>query len=120
MLAASWMEREAQFFSDLDREPVAVGIVELHVERFQPAQHGQTDAARGDGADGHAFDVVGPLDAVGDVPAALNDPLVGRDVVADQAQDHHHHVLGDADAVAERDLGHGDPMFHGGLQVDVI
>ena len=81
-----------------------VDVRELHLERVQAAQHGKADASRGDGAHGHALEVVGARDAVGDVPAAGDDGLVGGDVVADQPEDHHHHVLGHGDGVAEGHL----------------
>ena len=71
-------------------------------------------------ADLHALQVVGALDAVGDVPAAVDDPLVGGDVVAHEREDHHHDVLGDADAVAVGDLGDGDAVLDRRLQVDVV
>ena len=41
---------------------------------------------------------------VGDVPAAVHHGLVGRNVVAHQAKDHHHHVIRHGDRVAERDF----------------
>ena len=47
-------------------------------------------------------------------------PLVGREVVAHERQDHHHDVLGDADAVAVGDLGDRDPALDRGLEVDVV
>ena len=97
-----------------------VEIVQLHVERLQPAKHRQADAAGGDRADMHAFEIVGALDAVGDVPAAFDDPVVGGDVVAHQREDHHHHVLGDADRVAVGDLRNRDALLDGGLQVGVV
>ena len=46
--------------------------------------------------------------------------LVGGDVVADQRQDHHHDVLGDADAVRVGDLGDGEAVLDRRLQVDVV
>ena len=97
-----------------------VVIVELDVERLQSAERGKADAAGSDGADIHAFEVVGALDAIGDVPAAFDHPAVGRDVVAHERQDHHHDVLGDADRVAIGDLGHGDALVHGGLEIGVV
>ncbi len=101
-------------------ETVFVGVVQTDVERVQPAQHRQTDPACGDRPDRHALEIVGALDAVRDVPAALHDPLVRRDVVANQRQDHHHHVFRHADAVGVGDLGDGDAAVDGRLQVDVI
>jgi hypothetical protein len=76
-----------------------VGVMELDVEGLQPLKHGKTDAAGADSADIHAFEVIGALDAVGDVPAASDDPTVRRDVVAHEREDHHDDVLGDADRV---------------------
>ena len=64
--------------------------------------------------------VMGAGRHLADVPSAAQDFLVGRDVVADQRQDLHHHVLGDADHVAAGDFGHGDAMLGGGGQVEVV
>ena len=53
----------------------------MHVERLQATQHREADTAGGDSADVHALDIIGPFDAVGDIPAALHHPLVGGNVV---------------------------------------
>jgi len=79
-----WMPGQIEFFFHRLRQSVAVIIVQVHVEGFQAPQHGETDAARRDRAHMHAFDVIGALDAVGDVPAALHHPLIGRDIIADE------------------------------------
>ena len=55
--------------------------VKMPVEGLEPAKHRKADAAGGDRADVHAFDLIGARDAVGDVPAALHHPLVGGNVV---------------------------------------
>ena len=53
------MPGEIQLFLDRLRQTMAVKIVQMHVEWLQAAQYGETDAAGRDGADMHAFDVVG-------------------------------------------------------------
>ena len=45
------VERQAEFLLDLGRQPVPVGVVQLDVERLEPAQHRQADATGRDGAD---------------------------------------------------------------------
>ena len=92
----------------------------MHIEGFQALQHGKANAAGGDGADMHAFDVIGALDAVGDVPAALHHPLIGRNVIAHEREDHHDHMLGDADRIAEGDFGDCDTLVHRRLKIGVI
>ena len=67
-----------------------------------------------------SFEVVGALDAIGDVPAAFDHPAIGRDVVAHERENHHHDVLSDADRVAISDLGDGHALVHGGLQIRVV
>ncbi len=114
------MEGEAELLLHLLRQPVLVVVMQLDVERLEPAQRREADAARRDGADIHAFEVVGALDAIGDVPAASDHPAVGGDVVAHQRQDHHDDVLGDTDRVAVGHLGDGDALVHGGLKVGVV
>ena len=81
--ASSW-NVSAELLLDVRGQAVPVGVVQLDVERLQPAQHRGADAPRGDRADLHALEVVRARDAVGDVPAAVDDPLVRRDVVADE------------------------------------
>src|SRR5690606_895292 len=114
------VEGEAQLLLDLAGQPVPVGVVQVHVERLEAAQYRGADPAGRDGADVHALQVVGARDRVGDVAAALVHDPVGRQVVPEQREDHQHHVLGDADAVAVGDLGDGDAVPDGGLQVDVV
>ena len=94
--------------------------MQLHVEGLEALQHGQADAAGGHGAHGHALDIVGAGHAIGDVPAAFHDPVVGRDVVAHEAEDHHHDMFGNADAIAVGHLGDGDAAIHGGLEIDMV
>ncbi len=112
--------RQVQLFFDRFRQAVAVEIVQLDIERLHQAQNAQTDAAGGDGTDIHALDIVGARHAIGDVPAALDHPIVGGDVIADQPQDHHHHMFGDAVRVAIGDLGHGDAVIHRRLQIGMV
>ena len=94
--------------------------MEVHVERLQPLQHRQPDPARRHRADMHALDVVGAGRAIGDVPAAVENHLVRGQIVADQRQDHHHDMLGDADRVAIGHLGDGDAPLHRGLEVGMV
>mmetsp|Transcript_8938 Transcript_8938/g.26698 ORF Transcript_8938/g.26698 Transcript_8938/m.26698 type:complete len:266 (+) Transcript_8938:709-1506(+) len=103
------------------RQAVPVGVVQLAIERMQALQHGETDAAGSYGANLHALHVVRPLDAVRDVPPRAGTGVgVRGDVVADEAQDHHDHVLRHRDGVAERDLGHVDLPLRRGGQVHVV
>ena len=111
---------DAELLLDLGRQPVAVRVVEADLERFQAAQHRRADAARADRADLHALEVVRARDGVRDVPAAVeHDPVRGQ-VVADERQDHHHDVLGDADRVRVGDLGDRDLVVDRRLEVDVV
>ena len=66
------------------------------------------------------FEVVRACDAIGNVPAAFDHPLIGGDVIAHEREDHHHHMLGDRDAIAIRDFGDRDAPVHCGLQINVI
>jgi len=65
---------------------VAIAVVQLHIKRVHAAQDSKANATGGDRAEVHALHVVRALDAVGDVPAAIHDRLVGRDVVAHQGE----------------------------------
>ena len=47
-------------------------------------------------------------------------PLVRGDVVAHQTENHHHHVLSDANRVAIGHLGDGNATLHGSGQIDVV
>ena len=119
-LLGSLVEGDSELLLDLGRQPVAVRVVQPDLERLQAAEHGRADAARTDGADLHALEVVRARHGVGDVPAPLEDDLVRGQVVADERQDHHHDVLGDADRVRVRHLGDRDLVVDRGLEVDVI
>src|SRR5438105_613361 len=99
---------------------MAIGVVKMHVEGLQSLEHRQADTPRRYGTHMHAFDVIATGDAVGDVPAAFDYPLVGRDIVANQTEDHHDHMLGDGDGIAIGDLGDGNAAVDGRLEVDVI
>jgi len=76
------MECQGEFALHLGRQAVSLAVVQLHVEGSQTAEHGEADPASGEDPDIHAFEVVGPLHAVGDVPAPLGDPVVRREEVA--------------------------------------
>lgn len=115
-----WVEVDAKVFLDCLGQAVAVGVMQCDVERPQPAQHRAADPARADGSDLHPLDIVGARDTVGDIPAAIDDQLVGGDVVSHQRQDHHHLMLGHADRIAVGHLGDGDAAVHRGLQIDMV
>ena len=57
VLGRSW--KVTQLVLDLGREPVAVRVVEAHLERLQAPQHGGADPAGGHGSDLHPLDVIG-------------------------------------------------------------
>jgi hypothetical protein len=48
-----------------------IEVVRVHVEGLESAQYHKADAAGRDGADMHALNVIGTLDAIGDVPTAF-------------------------------------------------
>ena len=99
---------------------MSLEIMKMHVEGLQAAEHGKADPAGGDCADVHALDIIGPFYAVGDIPAALHHPLVGGNVVPHKPENHHHHVLGNADRIAVGDLGDCDLTIDGRLEIDVV
>lgn len=72
--------REVQFLLQFLGQAPGVEVVEVDVERGEAAQHRLTDTAGRDDADVEALEVVGALDAVGDVPAAVDHPLMRRQV----------------------------------------
>jgi len=111
---------EVQFFLDTIREPVPIRIVKLDVKGFQPPQNSQADAPGPKGTHFHRFEIVGAGHTVRDVPAAVDNPFVGRDVVTYQREGHHYYVFGHADAVAVGDLRNGDAVLDGSLKIDVI
>ena len=114
------MEGHAELLLDLGRQAVSVRVVEADVERLQPAQHRGADPPGADGADLHPFEVVRAGHGVGDVPAAVDSPLVRGQVVAHEDENQHDHVLGDADAVAVGDLRDGDSAVDRRLEIDMI
>jgi hypothetical protein len=100
---------------------MAIHVMQFHIERLQQAQDAQTDAAGSHGADVHRFQIVGGArHAVGDISAAFDHPVIGRDIVAHQRERHHHYVFGNAVAVAVGDFGDSNAALHGCLQVGVV
>lgn len=74
----------------------------------------------GDDPDLHAFETIGSLHAIIDVPAAVSCEIVLRNVVAHQNQDHQHRIFGGADRIGERDLRDRDAVFGGGDEIDMV
>ena len=72
----AFMKRDVEFVFHLLRQAVALGIVELHVEGLEPPERRESDAPGPNRADVHAFEVIGARDAIGDVPAAVENGLV--------------------------------------------
>src|SRR6516162_11128132 len=97
-----------------------IRVVQLDVERLEPAQDCRADAPGAHRAYSHCLQIVRAGHAVRDVPAAVDDPLIRWNVITYQCKDHHHDVLRDADAVAVGDLSYGDPMLDGGLKINVV
>src|SRR5229473_4915994 len=73
-----------QFPLDVSRKPMLIRVMQFDIERFQPPQDRRTDPACANCSDLHAFQIVSTDDTVGDVPAPLDYPLVGRNVVSHQ------------------------------------
>src|SRR5207249_9848792 len=94
------VEGSVELLLDVGQEAMTVGIVQLDVEGLEAAEHRRADASRSHRAHRHSYQIVGAGYTVGDVPSAVHDPLIRRDVIAHQRQDHHHDVLRHADAVA--------------------
>lgn len=68
----------------------------------------------------HPFDIVGTRYAIGDVPAALDDPIVRGDIVADERKHRHDDMLGDAVTIAVGHFRNRYAAVHGSLQIGVI
>ncbi|MNN32556.1 hypothetical protein D3C81_1462790 [compost metagenome] len=95
-----------QFFLYFGGESVTLGVLQVQVERLQSAKHGQTNTARADGAEMHAFDVIAPIHTISDIPAAFGGYRMCGQVTADQHKYQHHYVFGNADAIGARDFRH--------------
>ncbi len=78
------IEGHAKLALDVLGQPVQVGVMQRDVEWLEPPEHRRADPPGGNRPYRHAFYVVGPLHAVGNIPPAIDHPLVGGDVVADQ------------------------------------
>src|SRR6266404_5691133 len=99
---------------------MAVEIMQVHVERLQTAQYRKPDSTRCHRADVHSFNIVGPHRAVCDVPAALSDPVMRRNVIAYQAENHHYNVLGNANRITKRHFGDSDLAVDRCLQINMV
>ena len=94
--------------------------MQLDVEWLETPEHGGADATRRNRADVHALEVVRARDAIGDVPTTVDYPLMRRQIIAHQRENHHYDMLGYADAIAVGHLGDGHPPRHRCLQVNMI
>src|SRR5262249_707375 len=89
-------------------------------EGLKSPQHSKTDTARGHSTDIHAFEIIRTLYTICDVPAASDNPTIGGDIVSDECQNHHHHMLRNTDRVGKGYLGNGDSTVHRCLKVGMI
>src|SRR5580658_2592077 len=94
--------------------------MELDVERLEPPQDGKTDSTSGYSSDMHPLKIVGAGDTIRDIPSPVHGAFVRWKVVANQLQDHHHRVLGDANAVRVGFLSNGDAGCRCRRQIDMI
>ena len=102
------------------RKTMLIEVMQLYIERLQTLQHCKPNTARSNRAYMHAFEVVGTLNTVRDIPPTLENPRVRREIIAHQREDHHQHMLGDADAVGVGHFSDRDAVFDGSFQVDVV
>lgn len=72
---------------------------------------GESDATGSYGADVPAFEIVRTLERVGDVPAALDDSLAGRDLVRNKGEDHQRNMFGNTDAIRVGDCGNSTAVL---------
>ena len=114
------VDGQRKFALDFGGQPVLVGVVQVNIKGCESAQNGTTDAAGRDDTDVHSLDVIGALDAVGYVPATIDDPFVRGKVVANESEDLHNSVLGDTDAVAIGLFDHGDAVADCCVEINVI
>ncbi|KAH3671631.1 hypothetical protein OGAPHI_000336 [Ogataea philodendri] len=110
------------FFGFLRQRLVVVVQQLLRVERKESFQDSVANSSSTNGGNNLTFDVKGVLGNLGDVPAARDDLLVGRNKVSHQHQDGHHNVLGNRNNVRSSHLENGN--VSSGLvdvvQVDVV
>jgi hypothetical protein len=109
-----------QLLFNVLRQSVTIGVVELDVEGLQPLQDRQANPPSRHSPRVHPLQVIGTGDAIGYVPAPLQHPLVRWDIVADKREDHHDHVLRDADGIAVGHLRDRDAPVDCGLKIDMI
>ncbi len=115
-----WVIGEPQLLLHMGRQSTSVEVVQPHVKWLEPTHYCLSDAPCRDDADIESLKVVGAFNAVGDVPAAVDHPLVRRKVIAHQCQDLHDGMLSHTDAVAVRHLGDGDTRLDRSIQVNMV
>jgi hypothetical protein len=79
--------------------------------RAEALECGEFDATVSHGADAHCFKIVGTLYRVGDVPVALDGPLVELDRVSNQREDHHYNMFEATNAIRVGDFGNGNAVL---------
>jgi hypothetical protein len=114
------MESKVQLLLNPPGKWMTLGVVQFNVKGFQSPQYGQTDSAGSNRSNVHTFEIVRTRDTIRDVPSAVPRDLMSRQVVANQRQNHHHSVFGDANTVRKGLFGYRDTGFDGRVQVHVV
>jgi hypothetical protein len=99
---------------------VALKVVQLHFERFEPPQNCKPNSTSSNCPDVHALQIVGALNTVGNVPSASLHPLVCRKIVANERQDHHDCMLSDADTIRSGHFSNRNAVFDGSFEINVV
>ena len=100
-----------EFRLDIEREPMAVGIVKFYVERFHSFEYGSPDTSRGNNPYIHSFDIVRSSYTVGDIPPLVYHPMVLGDVISNEREHLHYGVFRDAYAITPGHFTHGNVVI---------
>ena len=102
------------------RAAMEIEIVEANIEWLHPLQRGKTDTTGSNDGDLHAFHVIGTCRGVSNISSAAADNFVLMEIVAHEAENHHHRVLGHTNRIEEGHVGDGDLMLVRRNEIDMV
>src|SRR5260370_22518259 len=94
------MKGNAKLLFDCWRQTMPVGVLKIDVKWFHTSQYGKANPACADDADIHPLKIIRARHAISDIPTTLQHPLMRRNIITHEREDHRHRMLCCAHAVA--------------------
>src|SRR5258707_14475428 len=87
------MEANAKFLFGCLWQTMPVGVMKIDIKWLHAPQYGKSNPSGTDDADIHALQIVRACRAISDIPTALQHPLMRRNIITHEREDHRHRML---------------------------